>query len=729
MYSAHSPNKKTGIAVQPYASHVTGVLKRAIGFANDVCRYAKVDSEILSHIIRKVALFHDLGKLDEANQSVLLGEESSKKLPINHVDAGAACFLESNNLSQATAAIIQAHHIGFCDFIDEEKKDKYVFRDLNILEHTNKKLDALLAIHNSLINESIVPIKDDIKGDISIFLRVALSCLVDADHIDTAIHYRDHAEPPPYIQLRPKERLEKLDNYVNSLRKTKDERSNLRSEMYQSCKNTDTNTEIISCDSPVGSGKTTAIMAHLLKQAQKRLLRRIFIVLPFTNIIQQSVKVYREALTLEGENPCDVVAELHHRADFQDKESRYLTALWRAPIIVTTAVTFFETLASNSPATLRRLHELPGSAIFIDESHTSLPVKLLPLAWHWINEYSKKWSCYWILASGSLNRFWNIEEINYGKTYTVPELVDMYLRKRLSFYEKNRIIYKHDLVPKSLKELSEWVISFPGPRLVIVNTVQNAAIIADYFSKNYGRNKVEHLSTSLTPFDRNKMIDRIKERLDNESDTDWTLIATSCLEAGIDVSFRTGFRELSSLLSLLQTAGRINRGGIYNNSEIWTFKLKECDNFNTNPEFLISRTILQKYFETGIDITPELSTESINEEIKVKGGSSTFKKLLDYEEFQSFPKIEKEFKVINTDTKLVIINNDVINDIKRYNKVSWQEIQKHSVRIYGYNLDNYAIDEFLPGMYKWTLDYNDFLGIMAGVLIVIKTRKGDSLIA
>lgn len=65
------------------------------------------------------------------------------------------------------------------------------------------------------------------------------------------------------------------------------------------------------------------------------------------------------------------MAELHHRADFEDNDLRYLTALWRAPIIVTTAVGFYETLASNKPAALRRLHELPGSAIFVDEAHAA----------------------------------------------------------------------------------------------------------------------------------------------------------------------------------------------------------------------------------------------------------------------------------------------------------------------------------------------------------------------
>ena len=178
--------------------------------------------------------------------------------------------------------------------------------------------------------------------------------------------------------------------------------------MYLSCRNADINLGISSCDSPVGSGKTTAVMAHLLNQAQKRVLRRIFVVLPYTNIIKQSVKTYRDVLVLPGENPEDVVAEFHHRADFESAEARHLTALWRAPIIITTAVAFFETLSSNSTATLRRLHELPGSAVFIDESHASMPSHLLPLTWKWMNVYACDWSCYWVLASGSLNRFWLI---------------------------------------------------------------------------------------------------------------------------------------------------------------------------------------------------------------------------------------------------------------------------------------------------------------------------------
>ena len=135
---------------------------------------------------------------------------------------------------------------------------------------------------------------------------------------------------------------------------------------------------MVACEGPVGLGKTTAVTAHLLRRAIKNGLRHLIIVAPYTNIISQTAKVLRRALTLSGESPEEVVAEHHHRADFSGRADRELAVLWRAPVILTTAVQFFETLASNHPGQLRKLHELPGSGIFLDEAHAALPARLWP---------------------------------------------------------------------------------------------------------------------------------------------------------------------------------------------------------------------------------------------------------------------------------------------------------------------------------------------------------------
>ena len=105
--------------------------------------------------------------------------------------------------------------------------------------------------------------------------------------------------------------------------------------------------------------------------------------LPFTNIIDQSVETYRKALILPDENPEAIVAAHHHKAEYKNQLLMASSFRWSAPIIVTTAVQFFETLASNHPSTLRKLHQLAGSAIFIDEAHAALPAHLWPQAWKW----------------------------------------------------------------------------------------------------------------------------------------------------------------------------------------------------------------------------------------------------------------------------------------------------------------------------------------------------------
>jgi CRISPR-associated endonuclease Cas3-HD len=728
-YYAHSPKPERNIPAQTYAAHVNEVARRAMVFAGELAPYAEVDREVFLASIKRAATFHDLGKLDPENQKVLSGQKKAKSLPVQHTDAGAAYWLDDSHTSPFAAVAIQAHHIGYPDFIDEKIKQERAFRDTDFCEHTDKTLNSLIAAHQSAVADNVYDACGELKGDSQVFLRLLLSCLADADHTDTAVHYGEYPETESHIELRPAERLKKLDEYVAALGKDEDARSQLRREMYQACRAAATDSRVNSCDSPVGSGKTTAIMAHLLRQAERRGLRRIIVVLPFTNIITQSAATYRKALCLAGEKPNEVVAELHHRADFENEDARHLTALWRAPIIVTTAVAFFETLASNHPATLRRLHELPGSAIFVDESHAALPAKLLPMAWKWVNIYANEWSCYWILASGSLTRFWDIEEIaeNAGTDKNpIPEIVDDELRRRLSKYEISRISYESDLTPKKLEELAPWIVEKPGPRLVIMNTVQSAATLADYFAKQYGREKVEHLSTALTPIDREKTLIQVKKRLKQNLDTDWTFIATSCVEAGVDLSFKTGFREIGSLVSLLQAAGRVNREGADDNAEMWSFKIAEGGLLKTHPGLKDAAEILQKYFENKTAITPDLSTKSIADEIRLGGTDKPFKKIIAEENCRQFPLVEKDFKVINTDTRITVVDTDLADKIKRHqHKIDWRDLQKNSVQIWKYKLEKYRCEEVLPGIYQWALAYDDFLGYMAGVLTVDKFISGE----
>ena len=716
-FIAHSA--QNGHPAQTYEAHIQGVHKKALGYAMEAEQYSEKATGMLTSVVEDSAALHDLGKLDDENQKVLQNPKSGQRhLPINHTDAGSAALISTGRAH--AAMLVYSHHRGLPDFRTEESCKEAILRDdhPSIRDHVNRTLNELLSRHHTLFP----PLSDEkprnYDGDHKVLLRIALSCLADADHTDTAIAYGQASEREELPLLRADERLAALDRYVSGL-SGGDERDRLRSEMYASCRNADIHGNFSSCDSPVGSGKTTAVMAHLLQQAARRNARRIFVVLPYTSIIEQSVDVYRQALVLPGEKPDEVVAELHSRADFDDYETRYLTALWRAPIIVTTAVTFFETLSSCRPSTLRRFHELPGSVIFLDEAHNALPLRLLPLAWHWMNVLADEWNCYWVLASGSLVRYWELDRLSEIKLERpmVSELVDSKLRKQLMQYEQSRVAFRWSEKSMSRSELIAKVQCAPGPRLLIMNTVRNAAVIAADISKASGRECVEHLSTALTSEDRKKTVDRIKQRLSDPNDTDWTLVATSCVEAGMDFSFRTGFREMASLLSLLQSAGRVNRHGEFADAEMWSFSLQDDSLLNKNRSLECSAAVLRNYFAKNTDIVPELSTRSMNDEI-VRDDSciKAIKFLLKQESSMQFNTVDGEFKVIDDDNTVIAVIDESLAAAIEQGHGDWRELQKKSVTIHRKAAARWKTRKIRDNIYQWMAGYDSFLGYMSGVL-------------
>lgn len=725
-YLAHSA--KGDCLPQSYAEHINGVYRRASKYADEAGVYAAQSTGQLKETVQRSALLHDLGKLDDSNQAALRDAGSKHRhLPVNHVDAGSAALIARDSLHAALA--VYAHHRGLPDLEAELRRGEAMFRDEDsaVRSHVDKTLTELLRRHKEFFSDGSSEPDSFFEGDEAVFFRMVLSCLADADHTDTATAYRQAPEKEALPQLRAKELLAALNRYISELGGN-DERSRLRKEMYLACRDAKVSGGFSACDSPVGSGKTTAVMAHLLQQAMLRKSRRIFVILPYTSIIQQSVDVYRRSLVLSEETPDEVVAELHCRADFQDKDTRYLTTLWRVPIVVTTAVTFFETLASNCPAALRRFHELPGSVIFVDEAHNALPLKLLPIAWRWMNVLAEEWSCYWVLASGSLVRYWQLDSLRQIEMprSSVSELVNADLQEKLMQYEHDRIVFTWRAETVSRKELIEWVQSAPGPRLLILNTVQSAAVIADDLAVTYGRECVEHLSTALTPEDRSAVIERVKARLEDKSDANWTLVATSCVEAGVDFSFRTGFRELSSLLSLLQAAGRVNRHGLFQGAEMWSFSLQEDSMLKQNPALADSREVLRDYFNKGIRIVPELSSQSMNDEI-IRGDTciNTMKRLMDLEACMQFQTINDEFEMIDSNTACAVVDISLAKSIA-YGKGDWQSLQKKAVSIRREKVREWNLKEIAAGVYQWTLGYDSFLGYMRGVLDVEK-QKHDIL--
>ncbi len=611
----------------------------------------------------------------------------------------------------------------------QEIERPFPFRDLVTKQKTDDCLGKYLLLHQNEVSLALHNLKQSNIPD-GLSRRLALSCLVDADYSDSA-HYEK-----PICQSKWKERLAKLDEYVRKTyeKNSKSKRNELRNEIYLACRNRNVDNPIYYCDSPVGTGKTTAIMAHLIQAAIKKKLRHIIVVLPFTNIISQSVKVYREALVLDGEDPEAIVAEHDHQADFSSFEARELASLWNAPIVVTTAVQFFETLGSNKPARLRKLHELPGTGIFIDESHAAIPTWLWPQSWLWLQKLTREWGCHLVLASGTTAKFWEIEGF-VNRQYKISELIPEELRNQACEYEQTRVELRvnSDMLDSNsfvtfnkLDDLIEFMLTKEGPRLVIMNTLFSAAFLANQM-KNRGLD-VLHLSTALTPKDREPIINKIYKRLERDEknkklkyESDWTLVATSCAEAGLNFSFRNGFAELRSVQSYLQINGRVNREGEYQDSEMWCFSITD-PNIKTHPGFKTSQKIFRQLIEGNLidklTIT-ELVTETMMRELKEDYNEYT-EKIQKHERNHQYLEVAEMCKIIDSDTRLVVIDPELVEMLEKGDKVSSIQLIKNSIQIWVTKIGELSLVPINghKEIYRWFDNGYDseFLGYMKAIL-------------
>lgn len=732
---AHSARPDNGIVAQSYRAHVGAVRQGATENMRAALRYYSGSGSWLTTFAEWAGAFHDLGKLEGENQRVLRGEVRARKLPVNHVDAGVA-HLRAKSLMEAAIAVY-SHHVGLCDVPEEmakeqrgrEAPDSAALRDPVVRQQTDASCPTLVADHHlhAGMDPEVLPGKS--PHLLGLGRRLLLSCLVDADHGDTARHAGDERET---VAVDPRWGLRRaaLDRYVDGLGGGDSTRAATRRQVYEQCRSSEASEPLISCESPVGTGKTTAVMAYLLRVAEEMSLRHIFVVLPYTNIIDQAVEVYRNALVLPGEDPEQVVAAHHHQAEFSSWEARHLTTLWRAPVIVTTAVQFFETLAAAATPPLRKLHELPGSAVFIDEAHAAMRIELWPYMWRQLKELGTDWGCRFVLGSGSLVRFWESERIMDGQPERIPGLIPGEGMKLAEEAERTRIQYKTRTDALNLESLCNWVGEVRGPRVIVLNTVHSAAVVAREL-KERGL-KVEHLSTALAPVDRRRIMKRVRERLINEPEGEFILAATSCVEAGVDLSFATGFRERSRTASLIQLGGRVNRHGERRTGTVWDFVCGD-ERLKIHPEFTHSRPVVEEVFKNDRwKMSPgDVATYALDEEFKRSSGDEQIKELLSSENTGQYPKVARLARLIRTDTRLVIVDEGVAERV-RQGVAQAREIREQSVQLWGYQVRSLALEELVPesGMYKWAYAYeSEFLGVMRGIL-GLKTidRAGFTLI-
>jgi CRISPR-associated endonuclease/helicase Cas3 len=227
----------------------------------------------------------------------------------------------------------------------------------------------------------------------------------------------------------------------------------------------------------------------------------------------------------------------------------------------------------------------------------------------------------------------------------------------------------------------------------------------------------------------------VKAKLDQRNFSEWTLVATSLMEAGVDFSFRTPFRERFATASLIQIGGRGNRNNEWPSGvTAHDFIVSANEGLNSHPAARIPAGILADFFDNGQlegEFDPaELVTLAMRREIRQRtkeGG----KALLTAEEDRCYPEVAKLGRVIDTDTRLVVVDPDLRDRIKERETVSMRDMLAGSVQIWANKIDSLGL-EALPArqeIYWWPHAYDPaFLGYMEGALFLQAVESGESLI-
>ncbi len=212
-------------------------------------------------------------------------------------------------------------------------------------------------------------------------IRMLFSCLVDADFRATE---RFMADGRPRARVRT--RLRDLDRQLTAHLRCKQADAKptainaLRAEILAHAVGKATCTPgLFTLTVPTGGGKTLTSLAFALAHAERYGKRRVIHVAPFTAIVEQTADAIRTAVGNPG-------AILEHHANLDEEALarrlaedggderdglgplRRAAATWDAPIVVTTAVQFFESLFANRPSRCRKLHNLANSVIILDEA-------------------------------------------------------------------------------------------------------------------------------------------------------------------------------------------------------------------------------------------------------------------------------------------------------------------------------------------------------------------------
>ena len=532
---------------------------------------------------RLAGLWHDLGKFQPAFQSYIRREsgfdpeahlEGSVPGRVDHSSVGAlhaVAHLGKNGdrgaaIGQLLAYVIAGHHAGLPDW--SQANGGAGSLEVRLRER-GELLDATTAVPAALpfLAGEKPRGGPPCRKSLSLWVRLLFSALVDADFLDT-----EEFMDPERARARARSGWTDLRSIAQAfdrfmLTKVRDdtEVNRIRGEILTWCRDAaHRESGLFSLTVPTGGGKTLSSMAFALRHALCHGKRRIVYVIPYTSILEQTVDVFREALG-EGD-PWTVVLEHHSNLD-PDRETvrgRLAAENWDAPIIVTTSVQFFESLFADRTSRARKLHNLVGSVVVLDEVqllNADFLHPILDVLQFLVDEFGVT-----VLLMTATRPSWSATDAGGKRLRGVREIVpDPDLLHESLRRVRVRIPRRLD-EPEGWDEVARRMLAEPSV-LCVVNRREDAREL--FLRVRREDATAVHLSALMCGAHRSDVIRDVKERLGRGEDV--RVVSTQLVEAGVDLDFPVVFRALAGLDSVAQAAGRCNREGRNDRGEVYVF--------------------------------------------------------------------------------------------------------------------------------------------------------------
>ncbi len=668
-------------------------------------------------------LWHDAGKADPEWQRYLRASEAGtlrRGAGPDHKCAGAL-------LAEAAGAdhvgwLIHAHHGGLRDMEDF----KAWLAERRVLPGPGKALDAIRSELPGIGGHPAPALPSHVHGDrrsAEFFLRMTYSALVDADSLDAEAHDGGEARSVRGAGPTLAELWRRYEAFLAVQPAAPESPVNrVRREVHEACLRAAVEPPgAFRLTVPTGGGKTRSAMAFALRHGMEHGMRRVVVAVPFTTITQQTAGVYRDIFE-RGEHDADRVVLEHHSAaaedagdgDFPSREAlwrRLAAENWDAPIVVTTTVQLFESLFSNRRGKTRKLHNLAGSVIILDEAQ-ALPPRLLAPILDGLRELTAHYGASVVLSTATQPAFDLIKEF---RDAAPREIVP---RHAAHFEALQRVEYDFSKAeePNAWAEVAGWMRGKPQA-LAIVNTKRHALELLDALDDP----DALHLSTLLCGAHRAGVIAEIARRLRDREPC--RVVSTQVVEAGVDLDFPAVFRSEAPLDAVVQAAGRCNREGkldgpgrvvvfrppddasppgVYRSGRDIARVARELPGFDPHDAATVRR-----YFGLLFDLAVDADEKRVQEA----------RKRLD------FPAVADRFRMIDDDTCDVIVDYpeadaakierlvEQLRSRERPAREVLRELQPHMVSIrrrdYEAWLRERFVEELLPGVGRWPGGYYD----------------------